>query len=132
MVGETKKVAWNASEGLIFEISNRRTNANTFFINGNIRKAFYTLIAMKQSVIQSFTTTERAKLKKMEEKFNKISFALYGSVASSFNSKTNKAYKSAMSIALTLYSEYNDLLMDLLDDRGYLIGEASDSSKMKF
>jgi hypothetical protein len=51
----SKKVSWNAAEGIIQEISNRRSMANTFFIQGNINKAFNTLISIKSSVVQSFT-----------------------------------------------------------------------------
>ncbi len=129
---ETKKVSWNASQGLIMEISNRRSMANTHFISGNIRRAFSTLISIKQSVIQSFNQPERDKLKAMEDTFQKIAIALHGSVANSFNSKMTQAYKLARTVATRLYSEYNNLLMDLLEDRGYLIGEQSDASSMKF
>lgn len=127
-----KKVAWNASEGLIMEISNRRSSANTWFINGNIKRAFHTLTAIKQSVIQSFTPTERADLKKIEEKFSKISSALSLGLSSSFNSSTRKTFSAAYNLGLKFYAQYNDKLMDLLEDRGYLIGEQSDASKMKF
>lgn len=129
---DTKKVSWNASQGLIMEISNRRSLANSYFIQGTIRKAFSTLIAIKQSVIQSFSSGEREELNAIEKKFNKISSALYGSVANSFNSSMNDAYKLAKITATKFYSEYNDKLMDLLDDRGYLIGEQTDASSMKF
>jgi len=129
---ETKKVSWNASQGLIMEISNRRSMANTHFISGNIRKAFSTLISIKQSVIQSFKLDEREKLRSMEDKFQKIALALHGSVANSFNSQMTQAYKLAKMIANKLYSEYNDKLMDLLEDRGYLIGEQTDATSMKF
>jgi hypothetical protein len=132
MENKTKKVAWNASEGIIMEISNRRSLANTYFIQGKIRKAFSTLIAIKQSVIQSFNDDERTELGELEEKFGKISWALYESVAISFNSKVQNAHKEATRIGRKLYSQYNDRLMDLLEDRGYLIGEQSDSSSMKF
>ena len=129
---DSKKVAWNASEGLIMEISNRRSLANTYFIQGNIRKAFSTLISIKQSVIQSFHDKERKALKVIEDKFNKISSALYNSMANSFNKDLNEAYGMARTLALKYYAEYNDKLMDLLEDRDYLIGEKTDSSKMKF
>jgi len=127
-----KKVAWNASEGLIMEISNRRSSANTWFINGNLRRAFHTLTAIKQSVIQSFSKPEREKLKGIEEKFAKISAALTVGFSSSFNGSSRKIYANAYNLGLKFYSQYNDLLMDLLEDRGYLIGEQSDASKMKF
>ena len=129
---ENKRVAWNASQGLIMEISNRRSLANTYFIQGNIHKALSTLISIKQSVIQSFKEEEREKLKIYEDKFSKISYALHSSVSNSFNSEMNNAYKLARDIAVRLYSDYNDILMDLLDSRGYLIGEQSDSSSMNF
>lgn len=130
--GDLKKVSWNASQGIINEISNRRSMANGHFINGNITKAIYTLMAIKQSVIQSFTTEERGKLKDIEDKFNRISKALSTSASHSFNKKFNDAYGSAIKIAFKIYTEYNDLLMDLLESRGYLVGEQSDASRMRF
>ena len=129
---EVAKVSWNASQGLIAEISNRRASANTHFINGNIRKAFNTLVAMKQSVIQSIADGDRKKLKLLEDKFNDFSKYLYLSSASSFNKKDREIYSLAKKVSTKIYSEYNDLLMDLLQKAGYLIGELSDASKMKF
>ena len=131
-MGDMKKVAWNASEGIIMEVSNRRVSANTWFINGNLRRAFHTLTAIKQSVIQSFSVEERAKLKGIEEKFRRISTGLTSAFSSSFNDSSRRVYAAAYNLGLKFYSEYNDLLMDLLEDRGYLIGEQSDASKMKF
>lgn len=129
---EIKKVAWNASEGLIMEISNRRSMANTSFISGNLRKAFNTLIAIKQSVIQSFTIKEREQLLKIENDFSKIAYAISGSYSSSFNTDARVLYSQAFKLGLKFYSKYNNLLMDLLEDRGYLIGEQADASVMKF
>jgi len=132
MAEDTKKVAWNASQGLIMELSNRRSYANTFFVNGDIRKAFNTLISIKQSVIQSFNESERDKLKQIEEKFNKVSVYLYPSSANSWNKKVREAYLLSRKISTKVYAEYNDILMDLLEKYGYLIGEQTDSSKMRF
>lgn len=129
---DVKKVSWNTSQGLIMEISNRRSYANTFFVSGKIRQAFNTLIAIKQSVIQSFKKPEREDLEKLEKKFNKIAKFLYASSANSFNINQREAFSLAKSIAIKYYSEYNNKLMDLLNDRGYLIGEQTDASKMKF
>lgn len=132
MVEDSKKVAWNASQGIINEISNRRSLANGHFINGQIKKAMNTLISIKQSVIQSFKPDERTKLEDVESKFNKISNALNNSASNSFNTKIIKAHSQALVLANKFYSEYNDLLMDLLQDRGYLVGEQSDASRMRF
>ncbi len=129
---DVKKVAWNASQGLIMEISNRRTYANTFFVNRNIRKAFDTLIAIKQSVIQSLNPEERKKLKRYEKQFELIGSALSKSSGMSFNVGTRMNFSRANSVGKKIYSNYNDLLMDLLDKYGYLIGEQTDSSKMRF
>lgn len=131
-MSETKKVAWNASEGLIIEISKRRSMANSFFISNKFKQSMNTLIAIKQSVIQSFDKAEREKLNKIEEKFSKISPGLSSSFSNSFDNNKNKVFLMAQRVAKKIYSEYNDLLMDLLDERGYLIGEQSDGSKMKF
>jgi hypothetical protein len=129
---ETTKVSWNASQGIITEISNRRTSANTFFINGDMRKALNTLISIKQSVIQSFKPEEREKLKKIEEKFDKVSKFLTHSASHSFNNDVRHAFSLANDYATDIYSKYNDLLMDLLEDRGYLVGQMADASKMRF
>jgi len=132
MDNETKKVSWNASQGIIMEISNRRSLANTLFINNQIKKAFNTLIAIKQSVIQSFNKPEREKLNEIEKKFNQIAGALVPSASHSFNTQSRINFKEAQSLAINIYSEYNELIMDLLEDRGYLISEQTDASKMKF
>jgi hypothetical protein len=128
----SKKVAWNAAGGIIQEISHRRASANTFFIQGNINKAFNTLVSIKQSVIQSFDIKERENLQTIEDKFNKIQQSLMMGASNSFNPKIREANKLAKNIGNKLYTEYNNLLMDLLHDRGYLVGEASDASRMRF
>jgi len=132
MGNERKQVAWNASEGIIMEISNRRTYANTFFVNGDIKKAINTLIAIKQSVIQSLTKEERESLNVVEQRFNQFVKYLNSSSANSFNSGLRKSYNFAKEKAAEIYSEYNDTLMDLLETYGYLISEKTDASKMRF
>lgn len=129
---DNKKVAWNASQGIIMEISNRRSMANTHFISGDVRKSMNSLIAIKQSVIQSFNAAERQSLKDIEDRFHKVSHVLYRSVSGSFNPNMREAYGIAKKLALKVYSVYNDRLMDLLEKYGYLIGEQSDASMMKF
>lgn len=131
-MADIKKVAWNASQGLIQEISNRRTYANTFFVNGDIKKAFNTLISIKQSVIQSLDQYERKELKIMEDNFLLLSSALSRNSSMSFNRGTRNLFNSVKVVATKIYSIYNDKLMDLLDKYGYLIGEQTDSSKMRF
>jgi hypothetical protein len=131
--GETSsKVSWNAAQGIIMEISNRRNLANSYFIQNNLSKAFNTLISMKQSVVQSFKPEERIILEGMENKFFEVSHLLGLGAANSFNKSTREANKVAKRLAAKLYREYNDYLMDLLQDRGYLVGEQADSSKMRF
>jgi len=127
-----KKVAWNASEGIIMELTRRRSMANSFFINGNISKSINTLIAVKQSVIQSVLKDERKLFEDLEERFLRIAPYLSSSYSTSFNPKERELYSKAYSIALKIYSKYNETLMDLLEEREYLIGEKVDSSIMKF
>jgi len=132
MPEDIKQVAWNASQGLIMELSNRRSYANTFFINGDIKKAFKTLVSIKQSVIQSFNKKQREQLTAIESKFNEVSSFLSKSTSNSFNKNIRKVNFLSNVVATQLYSNYNELLMDLLGDYGYLIGEKTDSSKMRF
>jgi len=114
------------------EISNRRASANGFFIQGQINHAFKTLISIKQSVIQSFKDSERDKLKEIEEKFTKISSFLSFAASNSLNPQTRNASALARELANKYYPEYNDLLMDLLNKYGYLVGQQKDASRMKF
>lgn len=132
MAEDIKKVAWNASQGLIMEISNRRSYANSFFVNGDIKKAINTLISIKQSVIQSLDNEERNNLKEKELLFSRASVYLNSSCGTSWNKDIRDAYVLSKRLSEKIYSEYNDLLMDLLEKYGYLIGEQTDSSKMKF
>lgn len=131
-IEEVKKVSWNASQGIITEVANRRSYANTFFINGNIRQSFKTLVSIKQSVIQSFNQKERDEMKEIETKFNKCSLFLSSSSANSFSKSVRESHQLATKLATKIYSEYNDSLMDLLNNYGYLIGEQTDATKMKF
>lgn len=126
------KVSWNASQGIIMELSNRRSLANSFFVNDDIRKAFKTLISIKQSVIQSFKEKERVKLKIIEDKFNRVVIYLSHSSSNSFNKEFRQSFLNAKQLATKFYSEYNDLLMDLLEERGYMISSQTDASVMKF
>lgn len=132
MDSKTKQVAWNASEGLIMELTQRRSLANSYFISGKISKALNTLIAIKQSVIQSFLPKEREKFVLLEKKFNHAAPYLTISMGTSFNNGERKIYALSLKMAKEVYSEYNNLLMDLLEDRNYLIGEKTDASIMKF
>jgi len=129
---EGSKVSWNAAQGIIMEISNRRSLANSYFIQNNLNKALSTLISMKQSVVQSFKKEDREKLEQIENKFHKVSNCLSLGAVNSFNKDIREASKLARNIASKLYREYNDLLMDLLQDKGYLVGQQVDSSKMRF
>ena len=129
---EVKKVSWNSSEGLIMEISNRRVSANTAFINRDYRKAFYTLVSIRQTVTQSFNAEERKRLKVIEENFKKIAGALSTNVSRSFDPNLKQLHTLAFNLAVKWYAEYNDILQDLLDSRGYLIAEQKDMSRMNF
>lgn len=129
---DIKKVSWNASQGLIMELSNRRSYANTFFVNGDTRKAFNTLVAIKQSVIQSLNEEERKQLVEIETKFERFSAYLHKTSANSWDVKIRDAFLSSKKLSNKIYADYNEILMDLLDKYGYLIGEQTDASKMKF
>ena len=128
----THKVSWNTAEGLVMEISNRRSMANTHYISGNISKAFSTLVSIKQSVIQSFNKEEREKLYSIEEEFKNVGTFLALSAANSFNPKVREAHKLSKRIGEKVYHKYNECLMDLLNKYGYLIGQKADASRMKF
>lgn len=129
--GGIKQVSWNASGNLIMEISNKRSQSNNNFIEGNIKKAFNTLITIKNSVIQSLDLEERKSLSDIEKKFQKITRALNTSLSSSFNTHAKHVYTDAYHLATKFYSEYNEKLMDILEKYGYLMSEKADISSMK-
>jgi hypothetical protein len=68
----------------------------------------------------------------IEKKFSRLYTALSTKLGTSFNNNDKQLFHSAVTIATKIYSDYNELLMDLLNKYGYLIGEQADASRMKF
>ncbi len=106
------QVEWNLSYGLVSEIQNLLNNANRYYLNGNIAKAFWCLKATKFRFIQSLEKEERKDLVTYELDFYK-------------NQKEGKRNRMAY-----LYEQYNEQIMDLLESYGYLIPKKKDSKRI--
>ena len=108
----SNQVEWNLSSGIVSEIQNLLNTANRLYINGNILKAFWCLKSVKFRFIQSLAKDERKELKKIEK---------------NFYDERQESNRNKMAY---YYEEYNEKIMDLLDDYGYLIPKKKDSSRI--
>lgn len=136
MVDETEKVAFNLASGLIEEIRKRLDRASTDYIAGNIERAFYSAQSVKMRIVHTLQKlnkegkekgSERDLLYQLEKKIARILRYV----------KENKRTDPKKSIAANayvaeLYVQYNELLMDMLENYGYLIHKKTDASKMDF
>lgn len=107
-----EQVEWNLSSGIVSEIQNLLNTANRLYINGNILKAFWCLKSVKFRFIQSLAPDERKALRKIEK---------------SFYDERQELNKNKMAYH---YEDYNEKIMDLLDDYGYLIPKKKDSKRI--
>ncbi len=106
------QVEWNLSSGIVNEIQNLLNTANRLYISGNILKAFWCLKSVKFRFIQSLEKEERTALRKIEKVFYE---------------EKEKSNRNKMTF---YYEEYNEKIMDLLDDYGYLIPKKKDSKRI--
>lgn len=107
-----EQVEWNLSSGIVSEIQSLLNTANRLYINGNILKGFWCLKSVKFRFIQSLAKPERKELKEIEKKFY---------------SERKELNRNKMAY---YYEEYNEKIMDLLDDYGYLIPKKKDSKRI--
>lgn len=111
----TKEVSWNASQGIIFQISNLLDTATKRYLEGKNKEWFFRLKAIKMRIIQSLESGERKELKEKEGEIEKL-----------FSSN-----KIIDKVKITSAIErYNELLMDFLDEYGYLIQKKTDMGRM--
>ncbi|KKN65827.1 hypothetical protein LCGC14_0477630 [marine sediment metagenome] len=111
-LSHNKEVEWNLSAGIVGEIQNLLNTANRLYINGNILKAFWCLKSVKFRFIQSLEKDERKELRKTEK---------------TFYEEREKSNRNKMTF---YYEEYNEKIMDLLDEYGYLIPKKKDSKRI--
>ncbi len=111
-LSDNKEVEWNLSSGIVSEIQNLLNTSNRLYINGNILKAFWCLKSVKFRFIQSLMETERTDLRNIEK---------------SFYEERQESNRNKMTF---FYEEYNEKIMDLLDEYGYLIPKKKDSKRI--
>lgn len=109
------EVSWNASYGLIAQISNLLDLGNKRYLAGKPKEEFFILKAIKKRVIQSLKPEERKDLSDKEEEIT--------SILDSTNLEEKKKIHK-------LVEEYNEKLMDYLDYYGYLIQKKTDMGRM--
>ena len=106
------QVEWNLSSALINEIQALLSISTRLYLAGNIRKAFWSLKAVKFRFIQSLNSEERTLLKDLEKEF--------------FHS-INKKEKNKMAY---VYDVYTEKIMDFLEMYGYLIPKKKDITRI--
>lgn len=104
------QVEWNLSAALIAEIQSLLSISSRLYLAGNLKKAFWSLKAVKFRFIQSLDAEERKKLKTIEQNF-----------------KRNNDNKNKMAY---LYDRYTESIMDLLQEYGYLIPLKKDHTRI--
>jgi len=113
---EQEQVSWNLSAILIMSIGEMLTRANRYYIQGLIQQQFFCFKSIKLQIIQSLTKNERALLTDMETK-------IWNKKVQSKGNKNTAAYHNFVYFV----EGYQNLVMDLLDQYGYLIGKKKDS-----
>ena len=68
---EINQVEWNLSSALIAEIQSLLSISSKLYLVGNLKKAFWSLKAVKFRFIQSLNNDERKKLRDIEKDFDK-------------------------------------------------------------
>lgn len=127
MKEQDTKVNFNMAQGLSMELLNLRQKANYNLIKGNLKTLFNCLKAIKCSVIASISKSEREILRGLEiDIVTQLEIMNMNSGGFAISSK----YETARTKASLKIEDYNEMLMDILQKRGFLMGEKSDASKL--
>jgi len=113
---EQEQVSWNLSAILIMSIGEMLSRGNRYYIMGRIQEQFFCFKSIKMQIIQSLTKNERALLSDMETK-------IWNKKVQSKGNKNTLAYHNFVYFV----EGYQNLVMDLLDQYGYLISKKKDS-----
>lgn len=125
----SNKVEWNMAALLNIELAKLREQANTALIKGDYRKGVDCLKGMAMTSIQVMTPEERSKLKAMEKVFE-IPLLAYSGLGS-FNTTQRKQANKASLLIREKITEYNEAVMDILNEHGFLGSYQKDMGKMK-
>jgi len=106
---EAKQVAFNMSIMQIQEVFRLLQESTNCYLKGNYRQMFFTLKAVKLSVIQSLSPEQRQSLENQEQAITKC--------------ETKAEWFKGT-------EKYRTLLMDILEEKGYLIKKMEDYKKM--
>lgn len=109
-----------------------RQGANQEFLKGNYSKAIRHLIALKQMLVGIIDSDDRIKLNEIESKFIKIECAERSVKSQSlFNKDRGLKLSTIRGYLHKIYTEYNDLIMDLLQKKDLLLKGAEDKTKLR-
>lgn len=125
----SNKVEWNMAALLNMELAKLRADSNNAYVRGDYKRAVDNLKAMSMTAIHVMTKDERDSLKAIEKVFE-IPLLLYQGLGSFNQNERIKAKESSL-IIREKYSRYNELLMDILNEHGFLGSYQQDMGKMK-
>ncbi len=135
---EGDRVSWNMADALMKEIGTHLSEANDLLVIGYpsaLQKAYRELQAVKRRFIQSLGKTERDDLSKREIRINYVTgkFNHFNGLNKRHDTRTSETIQSANHYLNRLrirLENYNEFLMDLLEDKGYLIQKQKDTKSM--
>ncbi len=104
------KVSWNLGEAIIIELSTLLKICSRHFLKGNMRDWFTSLRAVKMRILPKLGPEERTHLKKIELKIWNLK-------------RANKPYAY-------LVEDYNEIILDHLEDYGFYPKNLEDSTKI--
>lgn len=132
------KVSWNMADALMREIGEHLGQANKLLVNAypdNIVRAFRELLAVKRRIIQSLKPEERKTFLRKEKAIRLIigAYRYYTRLNKDLETRTPKNAKLShkyIGMLVNHLDQYNETLMDLLEDRGYLIAKQKDTKSV--
>lgn len=115
--------SWNTSGGVMGELIRLRELANIYFEKRDLGKALVVLHSMRQTVAQVFSIEEKKDLTKIERKFLINELQIKNSNVGFVGTPATLLFDRAI-----LYDEYNDKLMENLQNHGLSLATKEDIS----
>lgn len=124
---EIQRVNFNVSQALAYELMTLRVRANENIVKGDLLSLFNCLRAMRRTATGSIPNSKRKAFTILE---GKIAFFLNEFIKSKRGFSHDNKVNLSCGRAYKLIEEYDELLMDVLQEIGFLMGRKSDASKI--
>lgn len=121
-----EQVNWNVAKFLTIYIGMMLNQSGNDYAKGDLDSAFRKLKAIRMRIVQNLKPNEREKIKEQEQIVAKSIYE-YSQSKKIPEVRILKFRESSYQ-----YEKLNEMLMDMLDDKGYLIEKKKDASKMEF